>query len=408
MKRSIAVAGILLAAGAGGVVAISNMAKTDSSPSIISGLEDLKSKQDIPNSAPRKTTVDDIPVPSEIGPWPKVVASELTHTFGRMQVGDENSHRFEIRNEGDADLKLKAGTTTCKCTQFDFDQSAEVSVKTAIVKPGESVILTMSWKAGESPDRAFRHGGDVFTNDPKSTLLKYTVEGAIEMPYEVLPDTWSVGNIFNEQSGKFKGAIGSRIYDHLEIESIHSPSGKVQVTTAPMSPEDKVRDSYASGVVLNLELASDIPPGLFKEVLEIKLSQRDEPIKVPVTARKHGAIRLQQMAGTTFDLEKMRVQLGAFPAAEGRGGKVLLIVDEKEMSEPLKITELESDPSFMTATLSPFGEPSGTVHRYLLDVAVPPNRPHVQRTNSNPGFLRLSTNHPSGEALKFEVLLYSN
>ncbi len=408
MKKSIAVAGILLASGAGAVVAISNLARTDSSPAIISGLEALKSIKSSEIQAPRRTSVDDVPTPSEIGPWPKVVAKELNYTFGRMQIGDKKSHQFEIRNEGEADLKLKAGTTTCKCTQFDFDPSDEVSVKTAIVKPGESVILTMSWKAGDHPDRAFRHGGDVFTNDPKQTLLKYSVEGAIEMPYEVLPETWNVGDVFNDQAGRFKGAIGSKIYEDLEIESVHSPSGKIQVTSAPMPREDKVRESYSSGFVLNLEIASDIPPGIFREDLEIKLSQRNEPIKVPVMARKHGAIRLQQMGGTTFDLGKMQVQLGTFPAAEGREGKLLLIVDEKEMSEPLKVTVAESDPSFLTASLSPLGEPTGTVHRYILSVAVPPNRPHAQRTISNPGFLTLSTNHPSGESLKFDVLLYSN
>jgi hypothetical protein len=127
-----------------------------------------------------------------------------------------------------------------------------------------------------------------------------------------------------------------------------------------------------------------------------------------VTAKKFGAIRLQQMAGTILDPNTLTLMLGSFKAAEGNEAKLLLIVDEKGMSEPFAITATEADPAFLAASLSPVGAPSGTVHRYLLTLRIPPGRAPVQRTASNPGFMRLSTNHPSGDAVSLGVYLYSN
>jgi hypothetical protein len=228
------------------------------------------------------------------------------------------------------------------------------------------------------------------------------------MPYEIQPQTWNVGDVFDEQPGKLKGVIASRIYENLEIESIQSPSGMVKVTAALMTADERAKNSYSSGFVFDVEIPGNITSGVFREELQIKLSQLKEPIKVTVLARKHGVIRFQQMAGMGFNSDKMQVQLGSFAASEGREGKLLLIVDEKGMTEPLKINKTESDPSSLVATLSPLGEPTGTVHRYILTLAVPPNRPHAQRTTTKPGIVKLSTNHPSGESLNFEVLLYSN
>jgi hypothetical protein len=136
--------------------------------------------------------------------------------------------------------------------------------------------------------------------------------------------------------------------------------------------------------------------------------QEKEPLKVLVTARKQGVIRLQPMAGTMYETDKMQLRLGSFPATEGREATLLMIVDQKDMTEPLKITEVKADPSFVTASISPIGEPSGTVHRYLLKIVVPPGRPHSQRTESKPGHVTITTNHSSGEILNLGLLLYSN
>jgi hypothetical protein len=352
--------------------------------------------------------VSDFPVPSPAGPWPKAEASELVFSFGRMPVRSTNSHTFTIRNTGEAELQLKAGTTTCKCTTFGFGADTKNAEKTAVVAPGESISLLMNWKSGETADRAFRHGGEVHTNDPKTPLIKLAVEGAVEIPFEVMPQYfWDFGAVYQDPA-QFSAGLGSRLHDAFEIQSIRSPSELVSVVVEPMSPEELGRDHFASGYSLKATVSADIPPGLFQEELEIATSTQKDPIRVTVRARKYGALRIQALAGNTFNPDTMTLQLGSFRAAEGREARVLLIVDQKDMQEPLKVDVAEADPAFLKVELQPVGMPSGTVHRYILSLKVPPGRPVVQKTESNPGKIRLSTNHPSGDGLSLGLLLYSN
>lgn len=351
---------------------------------------------------------EDYPVPSATGPWPKAVVLAPVFMFGTMRVGEDNSHDFVVTNEGDADLLLKTGKTTCKCTRFGFGAVEETAKKDAVVKPGESITLTMNWNGGKVADRGFRHGGDLFTNDPENKTIKLAVEGAVEMPYDIQPGVWAVGNVYDAQPTKLRATIGSKLFSSLEIESLTSPSGLVKLTSGSFTPEDRATGGFLSGVSVNVEVSPKIPAGLFSEEVVIKLVQESEPLTVLVTARKQGVIRLQPMAGTMYDADRMQLRLGSFPASEGREATMLMVLDEKDMSEPLKITQIKADPAFVTASMSPIGEPSGTVHRYMLKIIVPPGRPHVQRTESKPGEVAISTNHSSGETLNLSLLLYSN
>lgn len=350
----------------------------------------------------------DLPVPDKNGPWPKAVVEEPTFVFGRMSVRSENSHVFKIRNEGEAELKLKAGATTCKCTTFGFGTTKEDAKTYASIKPGEEASLVMNWKAGEAPDRAFRHGGDVHTNDPKNPVLKIAVQGAIEQKYEILPaGQWDVGNMYDEP-GSMKVAIASKIHSSFQILSVESKSGFVTARIEPMTEAELGSDQMLSGYALHLEVSPKIPSGLFEEELRIITSTDPEPLRATVIARKHGAIRLQQLAGAILDPKTLILQLGSFPANTGREAKLLLIVDEKGMTEPFAIKSIDADPSFVTASLESAGAPSGTVHRYFLVIKVPPGRPNAQRTDTNPGHLRISTNHPSGDGVALGLKLYSN
>lgn len=404
MKNSLLIVGLMLAAIAaliGTVVVLGNHAPDDLRDST-KGLKVPTSypKQDLKSEA--KTTPVDLPVASKTGPWPKIVLDEATYAFGRMAVNAKNNHTFVIRNEGEADLIMKEGKPTCKCTTF--------SVESRVLKPGEKTKLVIDWKAGAAPDRAFRHGGPVYTNDPKNPEVNFTVEGAIDMPVEMLPNLWSVGNINLEKTGTLRAAIASRLTDQLEVESVESPSGKVTVRVSPMSVEEIATEKWAKGFRLDVEVAADIPVGKFEEDIKINLKGVDQVpfVTARLTARKHGSFILQPLDGAMFVPDKMLLQLGQFPAAEGRHVKLLLIVDEKDMTEPLQITDIKADPPFLKASFEPLGTSTGTVHRYAVEISVPPGRPHVHKTDSKRGQITIDTNHPSKETIYLEVLMHSH
>ncbi len=404
MKKPLLIVGLMLAAIAatiGTVVVLGNHAPKDLRDTT-AGLKVETSfpQQDLKSEA--KTTPIDLPVISKTGPWPKIAFDETTYAFGRMAVDADNEHTFVIRNEGEADLILKEGKPTCKCTKF--------AIESKVLKPGEETKLVMTWHAGKTPDRAFRHGGPVYTNDPKNAEASFTVEGAIDMPVELLPNLWSVGNISLGKTGTLRAGIASRLTDQLEIDSIESPSGKVTVKISPMNAEEIASEKWEKGFRLEIEVAADIPPGKFEEDIKINLKGIDQVpfVTAKLTARKYGSFILQPLDGTLFVPDKMVLQLGQFPASEGRYVKLLLIVDEKDMTEPFQITDIEADPPFLKASLEPLGTSTGTVHRYAIEISVPPGRPHVQKTDTKRGHMTIHTNHPSKETIQTDVLMHSH
>jgi len=90
--------------------------------------------------------------------FPRVKVDEPHHNFGRMERGREKSHKFVIRNIGDAPLTLTVGQTSCKCTLSEVESGA--------IPPGESTHVKIEWsaKADQGP---FRQTATIHTNDPQ-------------------------------------------------------------------------------------------------------------------------------------------------------------------------------------------------------------------------------------------------
>lgn len=404
MKNPLLIAGLILLAGAvaiGAVMVLGIQAKRD--------LHDNGTGLNFPTSFPGqnmpidpKTTPADLPAVSTTGPWPKAVFDETIYAFGRMAVNSRNEHAFVIRNEGEADLFMKEGQPTCKCTTFSLGSS--------VLKPGEETKLVIDWKTGPAHEEEFRHGGPVYTNDPKNARINFFVRGEISFPVEVLPNHWSVGNVALGKPGTFQAAIVSRLTDQLEVESVESPSGKVTVKVSPMDIAELKTDGWMTGFRLDVEIAADIPPGRFKEDIKIHLKGVDQfPfLTAELTARKYGSFIVQPLEGAMFFPDKLVLQLGQFPASEGRTAKLMVIVDEKDMTEPFQISDIEADPSFLKASLQPLGTPTGTVHRYTVAISVPPGRPHTRKTDAKRGHITIHTNHPSKEMIQTDVLMYSH
>lgn len=404
MKNPLFIVGLMLAAFVavvGTIVVIGNLA-TDDLRDTSKGLKVISATPQPAVESKAETAAVDLPVASKIGPWPKIVFDDATYAFGRMAVNAKNQHTFVIRNEGDADLIMQEGKPTCKCTTF--------LVESKVLKPGEETKLVIDWKAGTTPDRAFRHGGSVYTNDPKNASVSFTVAGAIDMPVELLPNLWRVGSINREKTATFRGAIASRLTDRLEVESIESPSGKVTVTVSPMSAAEIASEKWETGFRLDVEIAADIPVGKFEEDLKINVKGVDLVpfVTAKLTARKYGNFMLQPLNGAMFTQETMVLELGQFPAAEGRRVKLLLIVDQKDMSDPFQITDIEADPPFLKASIEPSGTSTGSLHRYILEISAPPSRSFVHKTKSKSGHITIHTNHPSKESIATEVLMHAH
>ena len=145
---------------------------------------------------------------------PQVEVDETSHDFGMMPPGAEGEHVFTVRNTGDDDLRLRLGASTCKCTLGELDNE--------VVKPGEETQIKLSWTVKEG-DLNFSQSAQVITNDPSQVVIQFEIIGKIIDKFDVVPQTWSFGEIATGEPITLSGKVYSFLdYDILPTEQVFS------------------------------------------------------------------------------------------------------------------------------------------------------------------------------------------
>lgn len=340
------------------------------------------------------------PQPAAMGPWPKAVVEETEYNFGTMVVGSEKEHSFIIRNEGAADLELLEGQPTCKCTRFELSKS--------VVKPGEEAELTMRW-IGKAKDAAFQHGGPVFTNDPQNREIGLRVVGVVDAAVELVPEeSWNVAMGDGTAGGSMEGLVFSKVHEDFQITSLTCDSPFVEVTMTRLSKEEirqiGMKDAPMSAYAVKVEIKPEMPPGLLEKPLKIQTDCVELPYTVLLRAKKNGPIRILPAPGVAWNESKNGLQMGRFPAAKGREAVLNLLVDETQMTEPLKFTTVEADPAFIGVELESAEASSTQRTRYRLKISIPPGIPRSSsRSTQQPATIHIETNHPSGQSIDLKL-----
>ncbi|MCP4886372.1 MAG: DUF1573 domain-containing protein [Planctomycetaceae bacterium] len=126
------------------------------------------------------------------------VIGELTYDFGVMSPNTEGEHVFRIKNTGEDDLTLRLGATTCKCTLGEL--------KNNTLAPGEESDIKLSWSV-KSGQAEFNQTAQVITNDPYQVVLNFEIEGKVVEDLEVVPETWTFGEVATGEPIELSGTI---------------------------------------------------------------------------------------------------------------------------------------------------------------------------------------------------------
>lgn len=324
------------------------------------------------------------------GPMPKAVAEQTEYNFGRMALGSKSKTTFEIRNDGEGELNLKAGKPTCQCTQF--------SLSCETVAPGESSVLTISWDA-KKVDRNFQHGGPVFTSDPEREAIQFVVMGRVGVDYEMQPaETWNAGDASEDGVAEAKGIVYSTINADFEIDRIETDVDYVTTKVRELTVTELSDINALTGYEIQLFVAAEFPPGEMEQPFRVFLKGRKDPIGGTVSARRLGPIRILPTPGVSFIEKAKRLSLGEFPAEEGKEVNVMLLVDK--LDQPLELVNVEAFPPFVKVELLPMGKSHS---RYRLKISVPAGVQRGMRSMKNPAKLKLETNHPNQKFIEFEM-----
>jgi hypothetical protein len=375
---------------------------------------------DSPLAAPAIADQPDTPRPSsDEGPHPTADFAETRFNFGMMQLRDKGSHLFEVTNNGDVPLKLKAGKSSCQCTV------GEVGIDE--IAPGESTTIELSWEI-KNPNEMFEHSAIIHTNAPEHNKgeVRLTVHGRVVAEASVVPPgSFDLGTVLETKSKPF--FFYSRFHDEFQLLSVECSEKNITTEVARLTD--------AELEILRRELGGELPPEAVGQPIEsapappkcgYKITVTADPAipvgvnEIPVTlvtdlpktkeftyrilARRPVPLQFFPMPGTKFMPDKTIVSGGAFDADKGK--KMELLMLPAGLDKPLEISIASTEPKWLEATVSEEKSNQG-IPRHRLTISIPPGAPPVIRNAESPAKIMLKTNHPDVNELKVRVTFVS-
>jgi hypothetical protein len=342
-----------------------------------------------------------------VGPHPTAVVDEPEHSFGRMMVGEERTHEFFIRNEGDALLIVEFGDTTCQCTYSSMKKGDKLEIP-----PGQSGSVNLKWKPTQQAE-IFDKGATLLTNDVAHSSIRLKILGMVTPRFMLNPEKdWTLSDSLDGKPFTFTGRLGSPILEQFGITAIESRSSLVSAEAIAMN-ESQLEDGRArSGYQIRVSVKPEMPMGAFSYPLTIKTDVPEITLdgtpgkltefEVLLTGALRGPIR---PTGREWMDDKMAISLGAFEAAAGKKVSMPVLI-KNPPADGFKLTEPPvCIPEALKFDMRQDEKSTAASPRFHLTLEYPPGSPRVTHRDDSPARVIFKTNHPHAERVEFLVFL---
>lgn len=325
-----------------------------------------------------------------------VIVGNNVHDFGKLDPLSQKKFSFTVRNDGNANLQLGDGGSTCKCTM--------ANIKSPIVKPGEETEIEVDFNTGR--DREYLQTAKVTTNDPLNKTLQFQVRGEVLTRLAVDPSSVSFGVIPpTKQLPLARTLVHSRVLDNLTLLKV-DPSVELDWKIAAATKEQLAVHGAKSGFWIEMQPPSlgAFEPGFFTVVLNVTAEGEDEEgdlVQEQVRTGFGGRImRRFTVYGDAIDGSGL-ITLGN--VREGQGKRERLIVKIRDNNPELKDVSIQVKPDFVQTAWTE-KEPG----LYLMDLIVPDDAPPGDYSGSFQGEVVVKLKHDTVRdqvfPLEFDVL----
>jgi hypothetical protein len=350
---------------------------------------------------------DDTAIPVGGNPAPIVVVDKLDYDFGTLDVEKSGSREFAVTNHGNALLKLTKGSTTCRCTAGDIEQSE--------LGPGESTKIKLTWRptADVGP---YEQSATFLTNDPKKPRFTITIKGKITATIRARPATLTMSRISAHEATQGTVTVLSYLDEPLVLSDPRFDAGTTReffdAAISPLPASELKADTGAkSGFKLTVTAKPGLPQGAFKQTITLTTNSPDKKqLAIPV----EGSVGTEiAVVGPNWDSEHDVLYLGMRKSKDGYRSRLLLVVHGPYRRETH--FKLASPPP-MPLQVS-FGEMSlinnGQVTQTPLFIEIPKGSPSAShlgeaKTEKNDGtdesaVIEIETTHPDTPKLRIPV-----
>jgi hypothetical protein len=340
------------------------------------------------------------PASESLQPAPKLVIDHLEFDFGKLDIDEEGSRVFHVRNAGNAPLTIAKGVTSCRCAVSELKQTE--------IPPGESGEITIKWKARERPG-SYRETASFSTNDPFQPQFTLAITGKITAKFWISPAELLFNQISADQPATRQARLlcyQDQSWEVLEHQWENAQTAEYfQFALQPLTAAQLREEPAAkSGYLVTVTVKPGLPSGAFQQKIRLKTNLPFRPeITIPIYGSLAGEI---SVVGPGWDAERGVLNLGIVNPQQGIKRRLLLIVRGASRKE-VKFKPLENPALPIKVSLGKTTEiNNGLLTQTPLLIEIPKgSRPanHLGNKPSDWGEITIETTHP--ELSKVRVLV---
>jgi hypothetical protein len=307
----------------------------------------------------------------------------LVYDFGKMSQLRTDSHTWEVKNIGEADLELWMHESTCSCTIAKLAGASSMgSEKPKVrVKPKKSTPIELEWQT-KTFEHEYTKGATIGTNDPTRPFFSLNVKGVVFPPVSVYPpEMITLNGISNEEKTYASVAVFSMDMASMKLTRISTGRPAIfEANQTPLTKKDREQLRVpAGGYRVDLLVKPGLPLGRFADTLVI---ETDHPL------RKEVRISINGYATGPISIVPDQVRMIGVSGALGATHSLSLLVrGGKEVN--FKVVK---KPEKIDVTIAPMKEKG----RYRLTIAVPPGSSSANIQED----IILQTDHPRATEIK--------
>lgn len=250
---------------------------------------------------------------------PKLVVPEKIKNMGRVAQGDVLSVDFELINEGDEPIEVKAVRPTCGCTVADFDRE---------IPPGGTGYVKAKLETRDFSGPISK-SILIMTNDPQDPTVTVVIKTDVHPYVEVLPRALVRFNAVQYEPMNQKITVVAGDDDpNFKVTGVKSSVDFLSATVRPLSKGELLAGKSPQQFEVALSMKEDAPVGPVNAVLEV---QTNHPKAKSVPVKVFGVVRAM------IHVTPSQVQFGSV-AAKKKPGRNLIMVNNRSGGVPVEVT----------------------------------------------------------------------
>jgi len=281
---------------------------------------------------------------------PKLVVAEKIRDMGTVAQGEVLNVDFELVNEGDETLLIKAVRPTCGCTVADFDREIAPG-KTGYVK---AKLETRDFSGPISKSIL------IMTNDAQDPTLTVVIKTVVHPYVEILPRALVRFNaVQHEPMNQKIIVVAAEEEKNFVVTGVKSSVPYLVATVSPLSKDQLLAGKSAQQYVVSLSMKDDAPIGPVNAVLNV---ETNHPKAKTVPVRVFGVLR------SLLHVTPSQVQFGSV-SAKKKPGRNIIVVNNRAGGVQVEVTGAQvDDPAFETEVVT-----IEDGRRYQITVTIKPD-----------------------------------